>query len=81
MNAEQVFEMIKTILVDEFELDASEIVADADIFTDLDIDSIDLVDLIVKLRSETGKTIEPDGFKQVRTIQDLVNAILAMVND
>jgi len=80
MNSEQILAMVKSILVAEFEIEEDDITADANIYEDLDIDSIDVVDLVVRLKSETGKTINPDNFKQVRTIDDLVNAIGQVVN-
>ena len=75
MNSEQILEMVTSILVAEFEIDEADITPEANIYEDLDIDSIDVVDLIVRLKSETGKTINPEAFKQVRTIDDLVKAI------
>ena len=80
MNSEQILAMVKSILVAEFEIDEQDITPDANIYEDLDIDSIDVVDLVVRLKSETGKTINPENFKQVRTIDDLVNAIGQVVN-
>ena len=79
MNSEQILQMVKTILVDEFETDEADIVPDANIYEDLDIDSIDVVDLVVRLRTETGKVIQPENFKQVRTIKDLTDALENMM--
>ena len=80
MKSEQIFNMVKTILVNEFEIDESDIVPEADIYKDLDIDSIDVVDLVVRLRAETGRKIEPENFKQVRTIQHLLEALDQVIN-
>jgi acyl carrier protein len=80
MNSEQIFNMVKTILVNEFEIDEGDIVPEADIYEDLDIDSIDVVDLVVRLRTETGRKIEPENFKQVRTIQNLLDALEQVIN-
>ena len=81
MNSEQIFNMVKTILVNEFEIDEGDIVPEADIYQDLDIDSIDVVDLVVRLRLETGRKIEPENFKQVRTIQSLLEALDQVINN
>ena len=48
---------------------------------DLDIDSIDAVDLIVKLQGIVGKRLTPEAFKAVRTVQDVVDAVHHLVND
>jgi acyl carrier protein len=58
-----------------FELDKAKITPQANLYTDLDIDSIDAVDLAVKLKQLTGKRLQPDVFKSVRTVQDIVNAL------
>ncbi len=75
MTQDEIFKLVKKILVSEFEIDAEDIAIDTNLYQDLDIDSIDAVDLLVKLRAETGKSIEPDEFKQVRTVQDLITSL------
>lgn len=81
MNQTELFSQLKTILVETFEIDADEITVDANLYEDLDIDSIDAVDLIVQLRELTGKKIKPEDFKSVRTVQDILDAITALFND
>jgi acyl carrier protein len=74
-NKEAIFEMLKSVLVEDFEIDASDIALDVNLYEDLDLDSIDAVDLVIKLREKTGKKIDPDSFKKVRTVDDIVNAL------
>ena len=52
---QDVYVVLKDILVREFELDAASIHLDSHLYEDLDLDSIDAVDLVVKLRELTGK--------------------------
>ena len=52
---EQIFEKLKTILVDDFELAPEKVVLEANLFEDLELDSIDAVDLAVKLQEFTEK--------------------------
>ena len=63
-----------------FVIDPEDISLEANLYQDLDLDSIDAVDLVVKLREITGKKIEPDAFKLVRTVQDIVTEIEKLVN-
>lgn len=58
-----------------FELAPEDIQLTANLRTDLDIDSIDAVDLMVRLREITGKRINPEDFKNARTIQDVVDTV------
>lgn len=74
-SGEQIFAMLSDILQEYFEIEPDDITCTASLYEDLDLDSIDAVDLVVKLREQTGKKIEPDDFKQVRTVQDVIDAI------
>lgn len=67
-------ELIK-ILTEDFEIDAKKITPQASLFEDLELDSIDAVDLAVRVQQFTHKKISPENFKQIRTIEDVVNAI------
>lgn len=80
MNKEEIFTKLQDIMVELFELDRDKITLSANLYEDLDIDSIDAVDLAVKVRELTGNRIDPDNFKQVRTMQDLVDTAEKMFN-
>jgi acyl carrier protein len=75
MDDDQLYLKIKTILVDEFEVDGSKVSMQADLYEELEIDSIDAVDLLVQLKEITGKKIPPEQFKEVRTIGDVLNTL------
>lgn len=76
MNSrEEIYDLLCDLLVNMFEVDATQISPTANLYEDLDVDSIDAVDLIVELRSITGKQIDPEVFKEVRTVTDVVNAV------
>ncbi|HEY7317742.1 MAG TPA: acyl carrier protein [Candidatus Binatia bacterium] len=78
INKEDIYPMLVDMLHEMFELDKSKITPDANLYSDLDIDSIDAVDLMVKLKELTGKRVQPEVFKSVRTVQDVVNALAAL---
>ena len=73
---EEVFAHLRDTLVELFEIDAAKITPQANLYTDLDIDSIDAVDLVLKLKEYTGQKIQPLQFKHVRTVDDVVNAVM-----
>jgi acyl carrier protein len=75
MSKDDIHEWIADVLHEMFEIDKSAITPQANLYTDLDIDSIDAVDLAVKLKELTGKRMQPDVFKSVRTVDDVVNAL------
>jgi len=76
---QDVFNLLQQLMVKEFELDAEQVQLDANLYEDLDLDSIDAVDLVVKLREITGKKIEPDAFKAVRTVGNVVDEVYAHI--
>ena len=71
----EIYQEITTILVDLFEVDPNSISEDSLLYDDLDIDSIDTIDLIIKLKFYTGKKIPPEDFKSIRTVGDIVDKI------
>jgi len=73
--------VLSKYLQDLFDLPAEKITPSARLADDLDLDSIDAVDLVVKLQEYTGRKISPSEFKSVRTIGDVVDKIYAQVNN
>lgn len=63
---------LRKVLAEDFDIDPDIVVAEARIYEDLDIDSIDAIDLIVRLKEISGKKIPPERFKEVRTVGDIV---------
>ena len=76
---DEIEQKLKEILVTDFEVDEEKIVPSANLFEDLEFDSIDAVDLAVRLQQFTNKKISPEEFKQIRTIEDVVNAIYDLI--
>ncbi len=71
----EILEKLTEILVESFEIEENLINPEAHLFEDLEFDSIDAVDLAVKLQYFTDKKIPPENFKKIRTISDVVDAI------
>jgi len=74
-------EHLRGVMAELFEVEPSDVVLEARLYEDLDIDSIDAVDLIVKLKNLTDKKIQPAKFKHVRTVGDVVEAIYELANE
>lgn len=81
LNKQQVFEQVKDALVELFEIDEADIQSEAHLYQDLDLDSIDAVDLVVHLQNVTGKKIKPEEFKMVRTVNDVVESVYELLKD
>lgn len=77
---DEIFDTLRDALVELFELEPERITADANLYQDLEIDSIDAVDLIDHIKRQTGKKLAAEEFKAVRTVGDVVEAVLRLVN-
>jgi len=76
---DEILGQIKASLTELFELDPARITLTARLNEDLEIDSIDAVDLLDGLRRQTGRKISAEDFRSVRTVGDLVEAIYKLV--
>lgn len=79
MDTEDIFQKLKSTLVEQFELDPAKIVPGARLYEDLDLDSIDAVDLVIKLQEITGRKVSPEDFKGVRTVGDIQHVIEKLI--
>ena len=75
MSKDELFDKIKSILVNEFEIDEAAVTPAAKLGDELDMDSIDFIDLIGKTKEFIPGKINPDIFKTVKTVQDIIDAL------
>jgi acyl carrier protein len=75
MDRDEIFQQLRNYLVDLFDVPADQITLESQLRDDLDLDSIDAVDLIVKLQELTRVRIDPEQFKTVRTVGDVVERV------
>lgn len=75
MDKDNLYSKIHDILVEQFDVEEASISMDANLYEELEIDSIDAVDLLVQLKELTGQKIAPETFKEVRTIRDVLDAL------
>lgn len=81
LNREQIFQQVQDALVELFELDAADIHLETQLYQELDLDSLDAVDLVVHLQRLTGKKIKPEEFKAVRTVEDIVDSVADLLKE
>lgn len=81
MSKDEIFVKLREILVSVFELEESEVTPEALLADDLDLDSIDAIDLVVKMKEFTpeGKpAVDASIFKEVKTVQDVVDVLASV---
>jgi acyl carrier protein len=76
---EEIFQRVSDLLVKQFEVEANAITPSARLREDLDIDSIDAVNLIIELKPYTGQKLAIESFQNVRTLADVVDAVYEVV--
>ncbi|MEW7865590.1 acyl carrier protein [Aeromonas diversa] len=79
MTRDDIFNEIRNALVELFEIDPEAVTMDAQLYQQLELDSIDAIDLVVHLQKLTGKKIKPEEFKSVRTVADVVDAVERLI--
>ena len=78
MTKEDVLGRINDVLADEFEIDRAKLVPEARLFEDLDLDSIDAVDLVVRMQQQTSLKVKAEDFKAIRTLGDVADVIVKL---
>lgn len=78
MEIDTVFAMLKDELTTEFKIKPDSISNEKRLVEDLELDSLDMVDLIISLQEHTGIDIDPALFRNALTIQDLVDLLLPL---
>lgn len=81
MTKQEIFDRLAAILKETFEISPELITPEARLYEDLDIDSIDAVDMIVKLKPLVGARLNAEAFKAVRTLQDVVDALHTLLTE
>lgn len=74
-SQDEILAHVREVLHELFEIDPARVTLATDLYQDLEIDSIDAVDLIDRIRRYTGKQVSGDDFRSVRTIGELVTVI------
>jgi acyl carrier protein len=80
LSKDEVYRRLARYLTDMFEVPGEKIRPEARLYEELDLDSIDALDLVVKLQEITGRRISPQEFKTVRTVGDVVDRVTALLH-
>ena len=80
MKKEEVIAKVNNFLVNEFEMEESSLVPDADLRDDLEIESLDFVDIAVEIEKGFGFKIKGEEMINVKTLDDLYQYILSKLN-
>ena len=76
MTEQEIYRLLRDTLTELFEIEPERITPDTNLYEDLEIDSIDAIDLIDRIKRETGRKLQAEDFRNVRTVNDVVQAVL-----
>ena len=79
LSRDEVLDKLTGYLEELFEVPRDRITLDSNLYEELDLDSIDAVDLLVKLQGLIGRRIKPEEFKTVRTVRDVIDCVEQML--
>ena len=79
MTRDDVFEKVSRTLTEMFELDPKIVTMDARLIEDLDLDSIDAIDMAAKMQELTGRRLGEDQLRGIRTVGDVVTVVDGML--
>jgi len=79
LSNDDILARLKDVLHETFEIDPAKVTPEAHLFTDLELDSIDAIDLAIQVQDMTGARIKPEDFKSVRTVGDVIATVRALI--
>ena len=75
MTKEEIFAHVSRVLIDSFDLGPAQVKPEAHLIDDLDLDSIDAIDLVVSLEEVTGLDVSEEELRSIRVVQDIVDLV------
>ena len=75
MAKEEIFDMLKELVVDQLGVEEDEVTMEATMQDDLGADSLDLVDLVMSVEEEFGVKVADEDLENIKTVGDIVNYI------
>ncbi len=81
MTREEVFEHVKTILVETLSVDEDKVTLEARFQEDLETDSLDLVELVMTMEERFGIKISDEEAAEIKTVGDAIEFVMARADD
>lgn len=75
MGTEEIFEKVKTVIVEQLGIDESSVRMESSFLDDLGADSLDIVEFIMALEEEFGLEIPDEDVEKIVTVKDVVEYI------
>jgi len=77
MTREEILTRLRDLLKQSFEIDPARVTLDAKVVQDLELDSIDAIDMVVQLEEWTGRRVPEEALRTITTVNDVVTIVEA----
>ncbi len=81
MTRDEIYDRIRTTLIENFELAPERITIDAHLMDDLELDSIDAIDMAVRIQKMTNVRVEEEDLRKLRTVRDTVDLVARLLGE
>ena len=82
MQRDRIIEQVNEVFQEDFEMELQQLVPEANLFTELGLDSLDVVDLVVALQKKFDVSIRDDErIRDIRTLEDLYLFIESLADE
>jgi acyl carrier protein len=81
MTRDEIMTRVRDLLTKRFDIDPARITPEARLFQDLDLDSVDAIDIAVELQAWTGRRLPEESLRSIRTVADVISTIEAHIAD
>jgi len=72
-STDEIFAWVSEVLKQQFQLGEADLHLEARLIEDLDLDSVDTIDLCIRLEEKTGLSFKEEELKAIQTVQDVVD--------
>lgn len=81
MTREEIYDRIRTTLIENFEIAPERVTIDSHLMDDLELDSIDAIDMAVRIQKMTNVRVEEEDLRKLRTVRDTVDLVARLVGE
>ena len=75
MTRPEIYAHVRTMMAETFELDVERVTEQAQLYEDLELDSIDALDMVVKLQELIHRRVDEKELRALRTVGDVVDMV------
>ena len=80
MMRQEIIDRVNDVMHQGFEIPREDLKPEASLFSDLGLDSLDAIDMVVHLEDKMGIKVEGERFQNVRTLEDVYGLVAELIS-